>query len=159
MNLRPYFVAMKKIITSLVFGIVLISCTSKDEVPAPINQLNGTWARQFNGVHQVIKWEISETEVKSVNLFVNKTDSVLMDKADLNAKNNWDLELSYPNSDLIDRFTYSTDDDDKVTFTNKNKEWPQVLIYHKTSDTTMEVTTKGYSQGMPKEITFMFVKQ
>lgn len=151
--------AMKKIIASLVVSIILFSCASHDEVPAPINQLNGTWARQFNGVNQVIKWDISETEVTSENLFVNQTDSVLMDKADLSSENNWELELSYPNSDLTDRFSYSSDDDHTVTFTNNNKEWPQVIVYHKTSDSTLDVTTKGHSQGMPKEITFTFIKQ
>lgn len=159
------FKNMKKLLILAIAATTIAACNNKQAKHniKKISWIEGEWEMNINNYTFKESWnKTSDSTYKgsgvlvdsvgnsvfNEQLYIVERDDTLWYQPTVSNQNN-QREISYKMTHLSD---------DSVVFENPLHDFPQVITYVKTSDTSIHAFVSGYSNGEPRQDDFFFTK-
>lgn len=157
---------MKKILILAICAITIAACNTK---PAnhPIKHIAwiaGNWEMSINNYTFRETWEAtSDSSYKGAGVLLDSVGNTVFNEELYIVERNDTLwyqpTVSNQNNQQEVSFKMSYTSADSVVFENPVHDFPQIITYVKTSDTSMHAFVSGYSNGEPRQDDFYFIKK
>jgi len=149
---------MNKLIFLLLLFSFSISAQNKIE---DLNILAGKWKLENNNFTLIEEWKIiNDTTLAGISYIVENGENNISEKLHILKLYNHTVYVAQPGNDLPTLFTLIYSENNKFVFENNEHDFPQRVIYHFTSDTTLNASIEGEENGemKKKEISFKRIK-
>ena len=148
--------------TSLIFGFaLLLGCVSKK--PSQLKEMEwmiGTWHVESKSLYE--RWKnVSDTEFQGINFAVDGPDTIVHEYIQLKASEEsifYILRPSKQNRGRSIQFKLISKDPKRLVFQNKEHDFPPLIVYVKTSDTSIDAWIEGEVDGEFRKSDFKMIK-
>lgn len=158
---------MKKILLLAVCAITIMSCGEQKQKPHIIKQMDwvlGDWEMQFPNSTFSEHWSVgSDSSYKGFAVLLDSMkDTSYYEELYITELNDtlwYQPTVSNQNDQREISFRMTFIAKDSVVFENPQHDFPQVITYVKTSDSSIHAFVSGYFRGEPRQDDFFFVKE
>lgn len=148
--------------SSFIFGFtLLLGCGSKE--PSQLKEMEwmiGTWQIGSQSVYE--RWEnVSDTEFKGVNFSVEGSDTTVHEYIQLRVTEEsvfYIPRVIEQNQGMPIQFKLISEDPKKLVFQNKEHDFPQLIVYVKNNDTSIDAWIEGEVNGKLMKSDFKMTK-
>ena len=137
----------------------LLSCNSNSNLLEDAAWLDGNWTREYNGIVQMEKWNVSSTGFTGQNLFVSSDTNVMNTYKINKVGTNWELVKSVSETDIQFKYSLISSNTDSIVFKNTLNTWPQTITYKKLNSNKMDLIVNGQDGTMRKTAALTFSRK
>ncbi len=122
-----------------------------------LNIFLGKWELVDNNFVLFEEWtKVNETTFEGLSYSAENEEKIISEKLHILKLDNHIVYIAQPGNNLPTLFNLIYSENNKFIFENKEHDFPQRVIYHFTSDNTLNAYTEGEENGKMKRNKFSF---